>query len=648
MRGMTADDLFRVQWVSDVALSPDAALAVFVVTTLDADADEYRSAIWVVPAAGGPARRLTFGGRRDRQPVFSPDGALLAFVRDTGEKGTRPQLWVLPVDGGEAWQLTNEPSGASAPSWSPAGDALAFVSRVTPDDGLDEKERERRRARGRVIERLKYKFNGEGFTYDRPGTVRRVAVAPGPPAAATRLTDGAFSDSEPAWSPNGGRIAFVSARHENRDRDAVSDVWVMPADGGDPNRVTRSTGPAEMPRWSPDGRTIAFLGHDQPIGSGRSWRLWTVPADRSAAPVCLTGAFDRTLAEDALQWSEDGGHLWVVAEDQGARHLYRVPAGGGAPELVLGGRRQIASFAARGETVAFVATSDTEPAEVYVRDAGGERRLTALNDAWCAGVERPPMERFTCTSADGTPVEGWLIKPAGLEDGRRYPVLYSIHGGPFAAYGYRFFDEFQVLAGAGFGVCCVNFRGSSGYGERFATMLTGRAGELDYEDLVAGIDHAATVPWVDGDRLGVLGGSYGGYMTSWLIGHTDRFKAACSERAVNNWLSKLGTSDIGFLQYQQLGATPWEDPIALLHRSPIFFAGRITTPTLILHSENDLRCPIEQGEQLFTALQARGVPTRFVRFPEENHDLSRSGKPSRRVQRFEEQIAWFRRFLCGE
>jgi dipeptidyl aminopeptidase/acylaminoacyl peptidase len=224
-------------------------------------------------------------------------------------------------------------------------------------------------------------------------------------------------------------------------------------------------------------------------------------------------------------------------------------------------------------------------------------------------------------------------------------VLYNIHGGPHTQHGYGFFDEFQVQAGHGYGVFTVNYRGSAGYGEVFAEAVNGNTGVLDYQDLMAGLDALPRVPWADADRVGVLGGSYGGYLTSWLISHTDRFAAACSERAVNNWLSKVGTSDIGFMQHREIGALPWEDPLHYLQRSPIYHVKHVRTPTLIIHSENDLRCPIEQGEQFYTALKLLGVETRFVRFPEENHELSRAGKPSRRVQRFAEQLAWFDRFL---
>lgn len=649
VRGMTPEDILQIRWLTDARLSPDGRLAACVVTTLDAEADEYRAAIWLTPTAAGEPRALTSGPGRDTAPRFSPDGRYLAFVRDVRgkqEREAQPQLWAIRVDGGEAWKLSDLPNGAAGPVWSPDGGAILVKSRATPEDGLSREERDRRRGQARVIETLGYRLNGEGFIYDRPWKLWRIGFDTSGPASATRLTEGEWSDSDPAWSPDGRRIAFVSARHEGRDRDHVSDLWVMPANGGEPLRVTRSTGPVSGPAWSPDGASLAYLGHEHATGGGFNTKLWLIPADGIASPRCLTERFDHTLVDGSLRWSLDGASLRVIAEDRGAQHLYQIAADGGPARLMAGGDRTIQEADWSGDRVLFSASHATEPAELFlVESDGSERRLTDLNATWKASVERPQSEPLRFTSADGTPIEGWLMKPVSYREGERYPVLFNIHGGPHAQYGHAFLDEFQVQAGHGYGVFFCNPRGSTGYGEQFARSVNGATGVVDYEDLVAGLDALTAQPWVDATRIGVLGGSYGGYLTSWLIGHTDRFRVACSERSVNNWLSKVGTSDIGHLQHEEVGAEPWEDPLHYLRRSPIFYVAGIRTPTLIMHSENDLRCPIEQGEQLYTALKLHGVPTRFVRFPEENHNLSRSGKPNRRLHRFELQLEWFDQYL---
>ncbi|MGD9890384.1 MAG: prolyl oligopeptidase family serine peptidase, partial [Dehalococcoidia bacterium] len=501
-------------------------------------------------------------------------------------------------------------------------------------------EKERHRSRARVLDRVRYTLNGEGFTYDRPAKVWRVPFEDNGMQTALRLTDGAWSDGDPVWSPDGTRITFVSARHQTRDTDTTRDLWTIPAAGGSPSSDTDTPGPKGSPCWSPDGGMIAYLGHEHPIGGGFNTKLWVLDLS-SDEPRCLTSGFDHTIVDGSLSWSPDGRSIRFLCLDAGAVHLYETPVEGGTPQRLLGGDRQITSYSASAGRIAFTATSADTPVEVFLFEGGAERPLTDLNATWKSEVYRATPERLIVTSEDGTQVECWLMKPFGFREGERYPILFNIHGGPHAQYGYNCHDEFQVQAGHGYGVFYLNFRGSTGYGERFAESVNGNTGVLDYQDLVAGLDALVRVPWVDPDRIGVLGGSYGGYMTSWLIGHTDRFAAACSERAVNNWLSKVGTSDIGFMQHREIGADPWVDPMHYLRRSPIYYVNQINTPVLIMHSENDLRCPIEQAEQFYTALMLRGVETRFIRFPEENHDLSRAGKPSRRVQRFDEQLAWF-------
>ncbi|MBI2887963.1 MAG: S9 family peptidase [Chloroflexi bacterium] len=642
-RPFTPEDLYGIRWISDPQIAPDSRRVAFTVTQMDQKADDYRSQVWLVPTSGRVrhARPVTFGPKRDSSPRWSPDGRTLAFVSDRAGKA---QVWLLPVDGGEARQLTNLFGGVQYLSWAPDGRQVAVVSRVGDDE---------QRPKIREITTLKYKFNGEGFREGR----RHIYVVSVASGRARQLTDGDWDDAYPVWSPDGARIAFASARHESRDLDSTMDIWVVEARGGEPARITPGRGPATAPLWSPDGRTVAYLGHDHPMaGLSKNTCAWVVGAS-GGRPRNLSAALDRCASTASwpaqyhtLAWTPDGSGLLFLAMDQGNVSLFRTSLRGGRVTPVVAGDAQIAQFsvAANGAT-AYALSSPTNPGEVYFRGPrGGQRRLTNLNGRFAGRFGLQPPERLAFASADGTPLEGWVVKPNGFQPGRRYPALVNVHGGPHAQYGNVFFDEFQTQAGRGYVVFYPNPRGSQGYGEAFASAVCGDWGGKDYEDVMAGVEALARLDYVDPERLGVLGGSYGGYMASWIVGHTDRFRAACSERAVNNILSMFGTSDIGsyFQEFEMAGARPWENPQFYLERSPISYVAKMRTPLLILHSEQDLRCPMEQGEQLYVALKKLGqADVLFVRFPEESHEMSRSGKPSRRVRRFQYILDWFDKYL---
>ncbi|MCI0581563.1 MAG: S9 family peptidase, partial [Chloroflexi bacterium] len=454
------------------------------------------------------------------------------------ERKTKGQLYVVPADGGEAVRLTEQRHGVSSPAWSPDGTRLSFVSRVGGwEEPKDEDERERSKP-PRTIDVLKYKSNGTGFIYDRP---RQVFVVGADGQPARQLTDGPFDHQYPVWSPDGRWLAFASARHAERDEDSAADVWVVSADGGEPRRLTSTAGPVSWPTFAPDGRTVAYVGHAHPREVSRHQRLYAVAVD-GGSPVCLTANFDRYCEPmtDALgpQWLGRTGALLFQVEDEGDVPIYRVAAtGGAAPERIVGGTRQVTAFSASddGARIAFSATDAVSPPEVFVcrADGSGERQLTDLNRQWKAEVALVRPERFRFARA-GFTIDGWVMPPAGFAPGRRYAALLNVHGGPATQYGHRFFDEFQVYAGAGYAVVYLNPRGSRGYDEAFARAVVGDWGGGDYEDLMAGLDEALRrFHFLDPDRLGVMGGSYGGFMTSWIVGHTDRFRAACSERAVN-------------------------------------------------------------------------------------------------------------------
>jgi dipeptidyl aminopeptidase/acylaminoacyl peptidase len=648
-RGMVPEDLTRIQFVTDAQLSPDGRRVAFVVTSLSEERDEYLSNIWIVGVEGGAPRRFTAGPRRDLEPRWSPDGTRLAFLSERAPKD-KLQLYVMPADGGEPTKLTALENGVSSIAWAPDGSRLAFVSPVGGQKEPESEEEKRKSRPARVITSVKYRFNGEGFIYDRRPHVFVVALDGSSP---TQISDGDFLDADPVWAPDGESIVFASARHAARDDDDASDLWRVPAKGGDPQRLTATTGPVMLPAFAPDGRTIAFLARAGLNAYGRNVQLFAVPSQGGQA-VCLTSALDRSCG--ALHvgplWAPDGRSIMVAAEDHGDIGLWRVAAtGGSAPTRVVGGERALNGFSASadGRHLAFAASHPLAPAEVFVcrADGGDERRLTELNRGWTDSVALSGPERFRFTRA-GFELDVWVMRPAGFVAGQPYPTLLNIHGGPHAQYGHNFFDEFQVYAGAGYAVVYTNPRGSQGYGEAFTQAVVGDWGGGDYADVMAALDEAlARYPFIDPDRLGVLGGSYGGFLTSWTVGHTRRFKAACSERAVNCQYTMFGTSDIGssFNVVELGGPLPWEDMAKYIERSPLTYAKDITTPLLILHSEDDLRCPIEQAEQLFVALKKLRREVRFVRFPGENHEMSRSGKPRHRLERFRHILDWFAGYL---
>src|SRR5262252_3359675 len=649
-RAMTPQDITRIRFISDPQLSPDGRRVAFVVTMLSEDQDEYLSNIWVVDTAGGEPRRFTTGPKRDTAPRWSPDGSRLVFVSERVPK-QKAQLYVMPANGGEPARLTDLRHGVAHPVWSPDNARLAFVSRV---GGWQEPEDEAERQKSkpvRIITSLKYKYNSEGFTYDRRPHIFVVSANGGPPQ---QLTDGDFVDGGPTWAPDGSALTFTSARHEDRDYDNAADVWLIPATGGEPRRLTDTAGPVILPVFSPDGQTIAFLGHRYRHAAGHNIRMFTVPV-AGGMPTCLTPDLDRTclpfFTSMTPQWSADGVWITFAIEDQGDVPIYRVRAAGGTmPERIITGERQVTGLSRSqdGSQCAFTATDPVSPPEVFLchADGTGEKQLTDLNREWKTEVALARPERWRYERA-GFTLDCWVMKPYGYEPGQRYPALLNIHGGPHTQYGHNFFDEFQVYAAAGYAVIYTNPRGSQGYGEAFTRAVHDDWGGGDFADMMAGLDVALRqCSFIDPERLGIMGGSYGGFLTSWTVGHTHRFKAACSERAVNNIYTLFGTSDIGasFLE-AQTGALPWDDMQWYIDHSPLTYAKNITTPLLILHAEDDLRCGMEQAEQLFTALKRLRKEVLFVRFPNENHEMSRSGKPRHRLERFRYILDWFAKYL---
>jgi dipeptidyl aminopeptidase/acylaminoacyl peptidase len=637
---MLPTDLAHLRTPSAPTLSPDGRLVAVAVGRIDVEADEYRSDLWVMPTDGSvPPRRFT-SGRRDLRPRFSPDGRQLAFLR-AGE-GEKPQLHVMAVDGGEPRRVCEHPLGVESFAWSPDSTRIAYVARV-PEEGRygTDKDVPPDKEPPRRITTLQYRLDNLGFAFDRRPHLF-VVDALAEETEPVQVTRGDYDHGDPAWSPDGRGIAFVSARHETRDEDAISDVFVVPAAGGDAVMVTATDLAVARPAFSPDGATVWFLAVEPDL-AGRPTVLWSVPADGTGKPERLTDPerydHDPTFGAGILPLLVDEDAVTTISLRRGAVGLLRFPVDGGEPRELLGGRRTVHDYDVVGGVVAAVVSDPTSAGEVVVLRDGEERTLTDFGALLARSASLRPMEELEATAPDGTAVHGWVLKPAGTGP---FPVVLMVHGGPFAHYGWTLFDEAQVYVGAGHAVVMGNPRGSAGYGQSHGRAIVGDFGNLDSRDLLALLDAALQDPDLDGDRVGVMGGSYGGFMTTWLVAHSDRFRAAISERACNAFDSFEGSSDIGWLFVPLYNGT---DPARVAAQSPLTHADRIRTPMLLIHSEQDWRCPVEQAQRLFVALKQRKVEVELLLFPGEGHELTRSGLPSHRVARFDAVLDWWRRHL---
>ncbi len=642
---MRPEDVYELTGVSDPRLRPTSGDVAYVVWSIDKDENEYRQSIWMAKTDGSePPRRFTTG-KNDSQPRWSPDGERLAFASKRGDEKARGQLYVMPAGGGEPQCLTDLKEDVGELAWSPDGSQIAFSARV--QDEAYEEEDEKKRA-PRRFKRLQFKLDSVGWTGDRRRHI--FVVAADGSGEAKQLTDGDFEDGQPTWTPDGKSIAFTSSRDDDWDIELKADIFVAPAAGGELKRLTPGDGSYSAASYSPDGSLLAVKWSPAGLDFPRHIQIGVVDAKSGGDLRLLTTSLDRNCDPypDLREPIWDEGSIVFAVEDGGNVHLYRVSPDGDQPELVHGGEIVLTSFDVRDGVTARAGTTAPNLTELYV----GEEQVTDVGQAFADGRELVTPVRFTAVSEDGSEVEAWIARPAGFEEGKRYPVLLNIHGGPFTQYGNGFFDETQVYAGAGYAVVYSNPRGSSGYSEAWGRAIMGPGelgpgwGTVDYQDLMAVADEALKrFDFCDPARMGVLGGSYGGFMTSWIVGRNNRFKAACSERAVNNLVSMYGSSDIGWVFKGYHGAFVHEDVDTYLQMSPWTYAKEIETPLLILHSEQDLRCNIEQGEQLFTTLRLLKKDVEMVRFPVESHELSRSGNPIHRVQRFELLLEWFDRYL---
>lgn len=651
-RPLTLDDLVALQTVSDPQIAPDGSRIAFVVETIDPAANEARTRIWLIDARDGATPRpLTNGERQDSQPRWSPDGKTLAFISNRG--GNR-QVWRLPLDGGEARRLTDHPGGAREPSWAPDGNRLAFIAPGPDrrDDPLELPEREDRRRLVRVRAH-RHKLDGRGYFGPAREHVWMVNVTSG---KMTQLTDGPYDDADPAWSPDGSRIAFAANRSPDNDsRYGGSSIHLVDVRSGEVRALGSAGRRGAHPACSPDGDWIAYPGSlADDDAAPATTRLWIERADNGEAR-CLTADLAGSvghrpggyLSPSAPAWSPGSASLLYLLGDGPATQLARFSAAG--IEALTSGRHVVQTFTAdaSNQRVALLVTDSTSPSEVWLWDENGARPLTQINAPLLEKVSLAEPTDLQITRPDRTVVDGWLLVPPA-RDGP-LPLILSIHGGPHNYFGDTFSFDHQLFATLGYAVLSVNPRGSGGQTEDFARTVLADWGGADFADLMAMLDHVIerSDPPIDPARLGIFGHSYGGYMTCWAVTQTNRFAAAVSGACIANLVSFYGTSDIGASWGErEFGGTPFERQEWYEERSPLSHAERVTTPLLLYHGETDLRCPIEQSEQMFSALHRLGKTVELLRVPQEPHGVL-NGSPVHRIEVRRAIVEWFQRHLSS-
>ena len=661
-RSISADDLYRFRLVTDCQISPDGRYIVFPVQRVDKKTEKKYTNLWVVSTDRGRPRQFTYGDQVDGQPRWSPDGGEIAFISNRGDE-KQPQIYVIPFHGGEARPLTRLKGEIGAFEWSPDGKRFVCQFRKKDRKAIEREENEGKKKLGivsRRITRTFFKLDGYGFLPQERWHVWTIDARTG---KATQLTGGeVYDELEPRWSPDGRSIVFVSNRCAAPDLapDDV-DFFVIPAGGGKERKIETPVGPKYSPAFSPDGARLAYLGKE---GRGQWWKnvsLWVVPVDGGAAAVNLTEAFDLYVANATGNdlpgslpmtpptWSQDGSRLYFQVSRHGNTLLKSVTMDGDLQTVIDDtGVVGTFNFDAAQSRLAYLHANMFELAQVWVMDlpAGRSRKLTRVNDSLLRARDLGEMEEVWFKGADGNDLQGWILKPPGFDSSKQYPSILEIHGGPRMQYGNLFMHEFYYLAAQGYVVYFCNPRGGQGYGEVHSKAIVNDWGAADYGDLMAWADLVQEKPYIDPKRMGVTGGSYGGYMTNWIIGHTDRFGAAVTQGSVSNLLSMYGSSDFNWTFQVEFGDQPiWENMENFWRQSPIKYIGNVKTPTMVIHSENDMRCDMEQDEQVFVALKKLGVDTEMIRFPDEPHGLSRGGRTDRRVERLGCILGWFERYL---
>jgi dipeptidyl aminopeptidase/acylaminoacyl peptidase len=671
-RPIAETDLYGFRWVADPRISPDGTAVLYTQITVTAKHDNYQTAIWLVPAAGGPARQIT-AGPHDSGPRWSPDGKRMAFVRalDKDGKPEPAQIYLMDMGGGEARVLTDMAKSAGVPVWSPSGHTLAFLSTTEAKDS-DKKKGDEDKSDVKVITKAVYRSNGLGYIdAERVGHIWTVEV-PGTlsePVKAKQVTSDKYEESALVWSHDESQIYFSSNRvPEAYYEPPASDIYAVDAKGGEIKKLIHLEGGAAGLSLSPDGKRIAYVSaakgktvrsYDQPD-------LFVVDLTVGAVPKSLTGDYDfdigggiggdqsppRGGSPSLPFWSKDGKYLYVTAAEKGRANLKRIDSRLGKVEDVTRGDHDVYAYSGNAEhaRIAVMIADMNHIGDVYLIDRDqAPKQLTKVNEALFAQLDLPETEEINYKSFDGKMIQGFIVKPPHFDASKKYPLILNIHGGPHSTYGYTFFHEMQWMAAKGYVVFYPNPRGSTSFGQDFGNIIQYRYPGDDFKDLMAGVDAVVARGYADADKMGVTGGSGGGLLTNWVITQTNRFKAAVSQRDIADWRDFWYTADFSLFTPTWFKGAPWREEADFKARSPITYIENVQTPLMLVLGEADLRTPpAAGGEQMFRALKYLKKPVVMVRFPGESHELSRSGVPKHRIERLQHIVGWFDKYLQGK
>lgn len=656
MRNVLENDLFKLQSVTNPQLSPDGKEALFIKTHIDEEENKYISNLYHIDLESKETSPWTYGKHRVSSPKWSADGKQIAFLSNRDDEN---QLYILSARGGEAKKLTSFEKGVSNFEWSPCGKKIWFDASVKKGKTFTDKEEkdEKKKPEPVRVTKMKYKMDGVGLLPQ--DSYKQIGVIEIETEEVTQFTEGNHQHSLQAVSNDGKQIVIGVNRNENLDWEFRQPLYLVDVESKEESVIVDEEGYYGGARFSYDDNYIAFTGSDRTFQNATHGNLYVYDTRRGNT-INITESVDAPVGDYTVAdhqqgasapssvWTKDN-HLYFQLSSMGDVRLYFATLEG---ELYPASQENEHVYGydvnREGDFAVVAVSSAVSPGEIYqLTIATGEREaLTSFNKDYLEEVKLVEPEAIVFKGTKDWDVHGWLMKPADFKDGEKYPLIVDIHGGPHAMFGNTFFHEMQLLAAKGYGVLYINPRGSHGYSQEFVDAVRGDYGGGDYEDILAATDYVlAENSWIDGERLGVTGGSYGGFMTNWIVGHTNRYKAAVTQRSICNWISFFGVSDIGYYFSDWQIAADMKDVETLWKHSPLKYAENVETPLLILHSEKDFRCPIEQAEQLYITLKSMGKETEFVRFPDADHNLSRTGAPNLRIERLNEITGWFAKYL---